>query len=62
MVTHDLRLTKYVDRVVQMRDGRIAEMVDNRAAIAEQVIKHANDHHLGGIKVLPMLKPQLVIG
>ncbi len=56
MVTHDLRLTQYVDRVVQMRDGQIAEIVDNRAAIAEQVVKHADDHHLEGIKVLPMMR------
>jgi putative ABC transport system ATP-binding protein len=62
MVTHDLRLTQYVDRVVQMRDGQIAEIVDNRAAIAEQVVKHADDHHLEGLKVLPMLKPQPVMG
>jgi putative ABC transport system ATP-binding protein len=54
MVTHDLRLTQYVDRVVQMRDGQIAEVVDNRAAIAEQVVKHADDHPLTGLKVLPM--------
>ena len=62
MVTHDLRLTQYVDRVVQMRDGQIAEIVDNRAAIAERVVKHADDHHLEGLKVLPMLKPQPVMG
>ncbi len=54
MVTHDLRLTQYVDRVVQMRDGQIVEVVDNRAAINEQVIKHADDHHLNGLKALPM--------
>jgi putative ABC transport system ATP-binding protein len=62
MVTHDLRLTQYVDRVVQMRDGQIAEVVDNRAAIAEQVVKHADDHHLEGLKVLPMMNPQPVMG
>jgi putative ABC transport system ATP-binding protein len=62
MVTHDLRLTQYVDRVVQMRDGQIAEIVDNRAAIAEQVIKHADDHHLEGIRVKPVLRPQPVMG
>jgi putative ABC transport system ATP-binding protein len=62
MVTHDLRLTQYVDRVVQMRDGQIAEIVDNQAAIAEQVIKHADDHHLEGLKVLPMMRPQPMLG
>jgi putative ABC transport system ATP-binding protein len=62
MVTHDLRLTQYVDRVIQMRDGRIVEIVDNRAAIAEQVIKHADDHQLEGIKLRPALMPQPVMG
>jgi putative ABC transport system ATP-binding protein len=61
MVTHDLRLTQYVDRVVQMRDGQIVEVVDNRAAIAEQVVRHADDHHLEGIKVLPVMKPRPVM-
>ena len=50
MVTHDLRLTQYVDRVIQMRDGQVVEIVDNRAAIEEQVVKHADDHHLEGLK------------
>ena len=61
MVTHDLRLTQYVDRVVQMRDGQVVEVVDNRAAIAEQVVKHADDHHLAGLKVLPMMDRQPVM-
>ncbi len=61
MVTHDLRLTRHVDRVVQMRDGQIVEVVDNRTAISEQVIKHADDHHLAGLKVLPMVKPQIAM-
>jgi ABC-type lipoprotein export system ATPase subunit len=62
MVTHDLRLTQYVDRVVQMRDGQIAEVVDNRAAIAEQVVKHADDHHLEGIRIRSAMMPQPVMG
>src|SRR5512139_1777754 len=61
MVTHDLRLTQYVDRVVQMRDGQIVEVVDNRTAIAEQVVKHADDHHLESLKVLPMRTPALAM-
>ncbi len=44
MVTHDLRLTQYVDRVIQMRDGQVASVVDNRAEIEERVVKHADDH------------------
>ena len=62
MVTHDLRLTQYVDRVVQMRDGQIVETVDNRAAINEQVVKHADDHHLEGLKVPLAMKPQPALG
>lgn len=33
MVTHDLRMCKYVDRVVQMVDGRIARVITERAEI-----------------------------
>ncbi len=54
MVTHDLRLTQYVDRVVQMRDGQVVTIVDNRTEIEEHVVKHADDHHLAGLKVLPI--------
>jgi putative ABC transport system ATP-binding protein len=54
MVTHDLRLTQYVDRVMQMRDGQLVKIVDNRMAIEEEVVRHADDHHLEGLKVLPL--------
>ena len=40
MVTHDLRMCTYVDRVVMMQDGRIARILTNRAdidALAEGV-------------------------
>ena len=57
MVTHDLRLTQYVDRVIQMRDGQVASMVDNYVEIEERVVKHADDHHLEGLKVLPQMQP-----
>ena len=33
MVTHDLRMTKYVDKVVQMVDGKIARVITERADI-----------------------------
>ena len=33
MVTHDLRMCRYVDRVVRMQDGHISEIVSARAAI-----------------------------
>jgi putative ABC transport system ATP-binding protein len=35
MVTHDLRMTKYVDRVIQMQDGKIHRIIDDRAEIDE---------------------------
>ena len=34
MVTHDLRMCRYVDRVVRMQDGHISEIITDRAAIA----------------------------
>lgn len=33
MVTHDLRMCRYVDRVIRMEDGRIANVLTERAAI-----------------------------
>jgi len=33
MVTHDLRMVKYVDRVLQMRDGKLVRVVDNKDEI-----------------------------
>ena len=40
MVTHDLRMTRYVDKVIQMKDGRISRIIEDRAeidALAERV-------------------------
>ena len=33
MVTHDLRMVKYVDRVLQMRDGKLVEVVNDKQEI-----------------------------
>jgi putative ABC transport system ATP-binding protein len=33
MVTHDLRMCKYVDRVLQMRDGKLVQIIDDRFEI-----------------------------
>lgn len=33
MVTHDLRMCKYVDRVIRMRDGQISQVLSDRAEI-----------------------------
>jgi putative ABC transport system ATP-binding protein len=34
MVTHDLRMVGYTDRVIQMRDGQIARIVEDPSEIA----------------------------
>ncbi len=33
MVTHDLRLCRYVDKVIRMTDGRVAQVVESKGAI-----------------------------
>jgi putative ABC transport system ATP-binding protein len=33
MVTHDLRMCRYVDRVIQMVDGKINRVLSTRAEI-----------------------------
>ena len=33
MVTHDLRMTKYVDKIIQMRDGQINQIIADRQGI-----------------------------
>ena len=33
MVTHDLRMVKFVDKVIQMVDGRVANIIDDRCVI-----------------------------
>jgi len=33
MVTHDLRMCKYVDRVIQMMDGRLSQIISDRGEI-----------------------------
>jgi putative ABC transport system ATP-binding protein len=33
MVTHDLRMCRYVDRVLQMRDGKLVREITRRAEI-----------------------------
>ncbi|MEZ4767239.1 MAG: ABC transporter ATP-binding protein [Caldilineales bacterium] len=35
MVTHDLRMAKFVDRVIQMQDGEIHRIINDRAEIDE---------------------------
>ena len=35
MVTHDLRMTKFVDRIIQMQDGQIHRIIGDRGEIDE---------------------------
>jgi len=35
MVTHDLRLCRYVDKIIQIQDGKIARLISDRAEIDE---------------------------
>jgi len=37
MVTHDLRMCKYVDKIIQLEDGKIASILDSRQAIDNMV-------------------------
>jgi putative ABC transport system ATP-binding protein len=40
MVTHDLRMCQFVDKVIQMRDGKIAEVIEDK----QQIHAFANAH------------------
>ena len=41
MVTHDLRMCKYVDRIMQMKDGRLSQIVSDRGEIDAFVSMHS---------------------
>lgn len=40
MVTHDLRMCRYVDKVIQMRDGKLANILTERKEIEELSSSH----------------------
>jgi putative ABC transport system ATP-binding protein len=66
MVTHDLRMCKYVDRVIQMVDGRISREITDRAAIL-QLAGAADEMDGGGVhtddgKVEEAGEPAVVYG
>jgi putative ABC transport system ATP-binding protein len=42
MVTHDLRLCQYVDKVIQMRDGKVAAVIDDPRQIRAFANAHLN--------------------
>jgi ABC-type lipoprotein export system ATPase subunit len=37
MVTHDLRMCKYVDKIIQIRDGEIDTVISDRQAIEDMI-------------------------
>lgn len=43
MVTHDLRMCEYVDRVLQMQDGKLVRVYTGRAEIMNELV-HAGRH------------------
>jgi putative ABC transport system ATP-binding protein len=42
MVTHDLRMCQYVDKIVQMRDGRIGPIIQDKEGILAFARAHTN--------------------
>jgi putative ABC transport system ATP-binding protein len=42
MVTHDLRMCRYVDKVIRMTDGKVAQIIESKDEIAQ--LASAGDH------------------
>ena len=42
MVTHDLRMCRYVDRVIRMTDGKVAQIIESKDEIAR--LASGSDH------------------
>jgi putative ABC transport system ATP-binding protein len=42
MVTHDLRMVKFVDKIIQMQDGKVASVLTNKAEIEAFAGAHLN--------------------
>ena len=61
MVTHDLRMTKYVDKVIQMVDGKVRRMLEDRAqidslaSISSFAAAQASSHEFDSQLVIPEL-------
>ena len=52
MVTHDLRMCKYVDKVVQMVDGKLARVITERAEI-NALANHSEFEHQPAVMAYP---------
>jgi putative ABC transport system ATP-binding protein len=62
MVTHDLRMVRYVDKVIQMMDGQVIRVLEDKAAIAaaEMTGLHPDENYpLREQKARPALAPGL---
>jgi putative ABC transport system ATP-binding protein len=57
MVTHDLRMARYVDKVIQMMDGRVANVIEDSAAIAALASAGQEEHSQIAIPVEPAELP-----
>ena len=57
MVTHDLRMARYVDKVIQMMDGRIANVIEDSAAIAALANAGQEEHSQIAVPVGPSELP-----
>lgn len=44
MVTHDLRMCQYVDQIIQMRDGKVTQIVDNPQEISAIAMSGDGEH------------------
>jgi putative ABC transport system ATP-binding protein len=53
MVTHDLRLVQYVDRVIQMMDGRLARIIEDPDEICAMATSGAHEPPVA----VPMFQP-----
>jgi putative ABC transport system ATP-binding protein len=42
MVTHDLRMCQYVDKIIQMRDGKIGRIIQDKEGILAFARAHTN--------------------
>lgn len=45
MVTHDLRMCQYADRIIEMKDGQIANEYDGRESICNYIVCDRVDPH-----------------
>jgi putative ABC transport system ATP-binding protein len=57
IVTHDLRMARYVDKVIQMMDGRIANVIEDSSAITALANAGGEEHSQIAIPAQPVELP-----